>query len=267
MSSSATYSMMTRTGTVACIAARSNAGQSDWLRSRIMRGVTVPGTNDVTDWASFGTSFRMDVTFANIPGAGYFIAASETIETPQGPTGTFPLGPLAVLPIRTAFTPQGMTGSDNVSVTGTTSRSSATDQDLLSITRWFGPALVGTTIPFPSLLAPFTVTQNVGAPGENLFGVTVPSPSGNEVSVTARFTGSATAGAGNSYLITATREWITANGNTLAMDGKAGASYPGAAFLALPRLASAVSRTSTTITGTTIPPGATAGMATRIQVP
>jgi hypothetical protein len=229
--------------------------------------VTVPGTSNVTDWTSHTTSFRGDLYFTNVP-AGVTISASQSIETANGSTGPIPLGTPGTVPYRTTFLPQGTLVTDNLSVSGLAMKSSATAQDLLSTTWWFGTTQNPRNAAFPAIVAPFSVTQALGSPGDNLFGATVPLPSGSETTVMVAFTGNQPAtAAANTYLIIATKAWMDANGNTIAMDSKSSAGFPGAAFLSLPLISSSVSRTSTNITGSAKPFGSFASTAQRIQFP
>jgi hypothetical protein len=200
---------------------------------------------------------------------GAMFSISESIETSMGGTGTWLLQqPQSSSPVRTGFAVSGGLASDNILFLASAFALGGLTQDIVSRAEYRGPTLTAATLPLPNTIDPFTVTESVGAPGENLFELILGALSGNETTAMTTFTGDVgTIGAGNAYTILATKAWMTANGTTLGMQSKAAAGFPASAYLALPRASSSVTRTASNLTGTTKPAGSFITTATRVQIP
>jgi hypothetical protein len=265
-SSDAGYNLTTAAGLNDCIALRTPTSQSDYFFGAFYRGVPAPGTRDI-NWAAHLALTRVTITATNGP-AGAQYAFAEGVETGTGETGFFPLQqPINAVPSRTAFVMPGTTAGDNHVLNITALSSTSTTQVFIDLARYMGTTFGTQDVPLPNEVAPFTVTESVGAMNENLFGTTVAAPSGFESTVSFQVAGAAgTIGVGNSYAIIASKEWMAVNGNTLAMQSKANAGFPAGAFLQLPREFSAVQRLATNITGT-VSAGSFLSIVSRAQVP
>jgi uncharacterized membrane protein len=216
----------------------------------IIRGQTVPGTRDLSSFATHPALLRGTVANGNAP-AGAFHSISEGFFANNEEVGIFPLQtPQTTNSARNSWGfGSGTLPTDLIFFHGSAFSSSAGVTDNRSRTEYRAPNQPNGTIALPNGVAAFTVTVT-GPAGNIQCSVTVAAPGANETSVTAQFIGSATAGAGSSYSITASSAWMAANGNTLAMDDKSSVGFPVFAALNGPLAGSSVSRTASNIIGT-----------------